>query len=251
MSLRIVGVAMGMLLFTGAAPAALVGPGDLAFTGFNADGDDDFAVVALEEIAEDTIVFFTDRNWTGSTFDGFEGTLEWKATGGPVAAGTVLQFSDVAGTESASAGTILAVSGTFNLSGSGDAIYAFLNSPSSPTFLAAIANDTGAVDLTGTGLSDGTTAQVISGDEDVMAYSGPRSGQTSFAGYLSLIGDDANWITQDGTGDQSADGDAPDSPFDATAFTTSPIPEPSSLTTFAALAICFALVCRRRRRGRR
>ena len=67
-------------------------------------------------------------------------------------------------------------------------------------------------------MSEGSTAVVFTGNEDIMAYTGARSGQTA-AGFRSLIGNTANWTTQNGNGDQSADTTAPDVPFDATAFT--------------------------------
>ena len=51
---------VAFLLF-GAGPAhAELGTGDIAIVAFNADGDDDFAIVALAEIFGETI-YFTDK----------------------------------------------------------------------------------------------------------------------------------------------------------------------------------------------
>jgi hypothetical protein len=51
-----------------------VGPGSIAFTGFNADGNDNLAFVALETIAAGTVITFTDNEWGGSSFNTGEST---------------------------------------------------------------------------------------------------------------------------------------------------------------------------------
>ncbi|NJL21154.1 MAG: hypothetical protein HC895_10555 [Leptolyngbyaceae cyanobacterium SM1_3_5] len=76
--------------------------------------------------------------------------------------------------------------------------------------------------LTNTGLTAGVTAidlSTLDDDADIASYTGARTGLTSFSDYRSLINNPANWIAQDGTGDQSVDGNQPDVPFSATAFT--------------------------------
>jgi len=45
-----------------------LGPGSIAFVGFNADGNDNLAFVALETIAAGTQIHFSNRGWTGSGF---------------------------------------------------------------------------------------------------------------------------------------------------------------------------------------
>ncbi|MEZ6146915.1 MAG: hypothetical protein R3B91_16155 [Planctomycetaceae bacterium] len=49
---------VGMMHIGDDAFGDLVGPGDIAFVGFNADGDDDFAFVTLVEIAANSTVYF-------------------------------------------------------------------------------------------------------------------------------------------------------------------------------------------------
>jgi hypothetical protein len=104
-------------------------------------------------------------------------------------------------------------------------VYAFQGSASALGaigFLALVANHT--LDpVAGTGLSAAHGAYLPS-SSDIAAYTGARSSQTSFAGYLALISNSANWISQDATGDQIADGTAPDLPFDATSFTLAASP---------------------------
>lgn len=202
-----------------------LGPGDIAFTGFNADGNDDLAFVALVPIPGGEVIFFTDNEWNGSALTTGEGTATWTAPLAGIAAGDIVTLNDLSGTETTSIGAIT-VSGSFNMGGSNEGVLAYQGTDAStPTsFLAIIGNDsdtsTGFGDLTGTGLANGVDAIFITGDEDIMAYTGARIGEASFADYLPLLVDSLNWITQDGSGDQSGDATAPDLPFDSTAFVT-------------------------------
>jgi hypothetical protein len=109
--------------------------------------------------------------------------------------------------------------GSFNIGGSGDTVYAYQGvSVTEPTgFLAVIANWAG--DSTdNTGLAPNEIV-ILATNVDIAAYTASRSNKPTFAGYLDSLADSANWITEDGSGDQSTDGTAPDVPFDTTAFT--------------------------------
>ncbi|HTU10086.1 MAG TPA: choice-of-anchor I family protein [Allosphingosinicella sp.] len=198
-----------------------LGAGSIAFTGFNADGNDDIAFVALDDIPAGTVIYFSDREWQGSAFNTGEGELAWTATS-TVAAGTVVTISSYSAAPTASTGTI---SGASGLGASDEIIYAFVGSPNMPSaFLAAIANSGFAVDggtLAGTGLTVGQTAidlSALGGSPDIAIFTGARSGQGDFGDYAAIINNSANWIGQDGSGDQSVDLTAPDLPFDPTAF---------------------------------
>ncbi len=93
--------------------------------------------------------------------------------------------------------------------------------------------------LTGTRLTVGVNAldlSVLDDGLDVAAFSGARSGQGSFADYVGVINNPANWIAQDASGDQSADGKAPDVPFSATAFIVGAA-TPSPATEFGGIKI--------------
>ncbi|MEZ6146914.1 MAG: PEP-CTERM sorting domain-containing protein [Planctomycetaceae bacterium] len=117
-----------------------------------------------------------------------------------------------------------------------------------PAFLSVIANEADAPnspDLTNTGLTDGVNAQIIDGDEDVMAYTGLRNNLSSFAAYAAQISNDANWTTADGTGDQSGGF----LPFNATPFETANVPEPISLA-MVGCGILGMMLGRRRRHAR-
>ena len=71
--------------------------GDIAFTAFNADGDDDFAIVALVDIPANTNIYFSDNepNSDGTGFADYnEGQLKWATGGSTISAGTIFVFTD-------------------------------------------------------------------------------------------------------------------------------------------------------------
>jgi hypothetical protein len=202
-----------------------LGPGAIAFTGFNADGNDDLAFVALVAIPANETIFFTDNEWNGAAigaggaFNTGEGLITWTAPASGVAAGTVVTLNSLSIVgRSTSVGSVTG-SGSFNLGGSAETVYAYQGTASSTltAFLAVIA--THAADSTvGTGL-DASHIINLTVDVDIAAYTGLRNNKTTYAGYLASFANSANWITQDGTGDQSGDTTAPDVPFDTTVFT--------------------------------
>lgn len=212
-----------------ASPVVRLNPGAIAFVGFNADGNDDLAFVALTAIAENDVIRFTDNEWNGSplvsggAFVNFnEGVINWTAPVGGITAGTVVRLSNLATpTPVASAGN-LTRSGDFDIGAENEMIYAYQGTAQIPTgFLAVIA--THSVDSTiGTGLN-ASHVIYLPNDRDVAAYNGSRSSEASFPAYLMLLGVAANWVTEDGPGDQSANGIAPDVPFAATAFTVTSV----------------------------
>ena len=194
----------------------MANPGDIAFIGYNADGNDDFAIVVVNDLDGSSTpieINFTDNEWDGSNFNSGEGVLTWTISTN-ITAGTVITFNSVSSGATVSTGS---VSGSMALAATDEAIYAFEGDISSPTsFLAAFANDDGQLNLSNTGLTLGTTAIEIDGDEDVATYTGTRADLP--INLLTTINDPSNWTTQDGTGDQSNDGNAPDLPFDTTIF---------------------------------
>jgi len=196
--------------------------GDLSFIGFNADGNKDFAIVALADITTNSIVYFSD-NEPNAAGDGFatstEGILKWDSGLTLIEAGTIIIFSDVssAANRAVSIGTIEATDGSINLSASGDGLFAVKTtldaSPESATnittWIAGIQNTTSTAasirgDLTNTGLTVGTHYVVFasSGTPDAGYFSSSRTDQTSYANYLTQIGTVGNWtITSPSDGD--------------------------------------------------
>jgi len=202
--------------------------GSIAFTGYNGDGNDNIAFVVLEEITAGTDIHFADQTWDGTSFAATETFWTWTATS-TVAAGTIVRIDNFfSGTLTADVGSVAFTDATGRgLSASFETIYAYIGTPSVPTtFLAAIAtknfNSTadGGV-LTNTGLIEGQTALSLNdnGGVDIGAFTGGRGDQVTFADYLPIINNPANWTTQDAAGDQSNDTTAPDVPFSTTAFT--------------------------------
>ncbi|MBR1212311.1 choice-of-anchor I family protein [Bradyrhizobium sp. JYMT SZCCT0180] len=209
-----------------------LGPGSIAFVGFNADGNDGFAFIVVDPIAAGSVIRFSDNEWngqaigSGGAFNTGEGGLTWTNGASDLAPGTVVEFlnTSVAATRSANIGTISG--GTIALGNSGESIYAFDGtSESVPTiFLAAVTNTnggfttaTGSGLLGGTGLTAGSTALVLplTDGADVAAYN-PTIGGFSFASRdaaLVAFNTTTNFVAQSGSGDQDGDGTTPDAPF--------------------------------------
>ena len=240
---------LGCGLF-GSLPAQTTG--DLAFTGFNADGNDGFAFVTLVDIPANTDIWFTDEEWDATTMafasPTGEGDVVWSHTA-LVPAGTVIDVDGLSSTPVASLGTIVpGTNGGAGLSSSDEGIYVYLGTQRAPTvFLTAITNSTwgsGAGDLPAA-LTAGTNALELANAADVAAYTGPRLGQATLAGYLTPLYDLSNWIFDDGSGDQSLDGNAPDIPFDITPFATGtadltpPVPTAATLTSQTSVLLTF------------
>ena len=206
--------------------------GGIAFTGFNADGTDDIAFVAIQALDAGTVIYFTDNEWNGTVFtDAAEGRASLTLTSA-VAAGTIITISSMSGpTPTSSTGTYVNLTNSINLNAGDEVLYAYLANSGTPTvptvFIAAVANGgfspANGV-LTGTTLTEGANALNLGArddDLDIAAYIGPRTGQASYADYLAIINNPiaANWNFQDATGNQDVDLTAPDIPFSATGFT--------------------------------
>src|SRR5262245_32107021 len=164
-----------------------LGPGSIAFVGFNADGSDGFAFIVIDPIAAGTVIRFSDNEWNGQAigaggaFNTGEGGLTWTNGASELAAGTIVELLNTssASTRSVNIGTISG--GTIALGNSDESIFAFIGtSETAPTtFLAAVTNTnggfttaTGSGLLSGTGLTAGSTALVLPRTDgaDVAAY---------------------------------------------------------------------------------
>ncbi|MEQ9265111.1 MAG: T9SS type A sorting domain-containing protein [Balneolaceae bacterium] len=183
--------------------------GDIAFIGFNADGNDDLVFVVLETLPGSLDIYITDNEWDGSAMTTGEGFVVYTTPSSGLAIGTVVSLVDIAssGSLTASVGSIADGSGSLNISGSGDEIYAYTGTgeTSVTTFLAAITNASSwaASELSNTNLTSGTTALVVGdGNDDNGEYTGSREGDLSTINTnIQNVG--SNWTTTDGSGDQS------------------------------------------------
>ena len=245
--LSIVAAAVLPMIFTQTSHATLA-IGDIAFVGYNVDSNEAFAIVALADITAGQTVFFTDDDLTSGTDFGSrtEGTFQW--TTGAVSAGTVVVFSSLTAAPAVSSGSITEPDTDFNLSGGGDSIIAYtttggFDDTASP--IAAIENENNNFGAIGsTLLVEGTNYLDVSdgsGSPDGGQYIGPRDTATSFAEYLTLINNPANWDTE------TSDGNAI-LPFDATSFSLAAIPEPSSMLFATLLATGLSVSAARRKR---
>jgi hypothetical protein len=187
-------------------------PGDIAFIAFNADGDDDLAIVTLADLTANTTIYITDNESDGiGGITSGEGTLTWFTGNTAIKAGTVIIFTDIDNSTNLNFGAsigLLSKTGSFNISSSKDGIIAFLGTDdSSPTsFIAAIQIgnepdqlglfDADEITLTNTSLVIGNSILVFdsSASPDGAVYNASRSSQTSYNNYYSLLIDDAsNW----------------------------------------------------------
>lgn len=205
-----------MLLFSGIVNAQIT-TGDISFTGFCADGDDNIAFVTFEEIPANTTIYFCDSEWNGTSFGTDENDFTWNSGLTSIPAGTVITIDNLDAAITSNYGT---VTGGTGISKSGEAVFAFLGTGlrQPTTMLAAIANQAGAFGtLENTGLQSGLTAIVLTETADIAMYNGPRTGIDK-NGYLSYLNNMSNWLIQDTDNDDQNDGISPDLPFDATAF---------------------------------
>ncbi|MBK8425641.1 MAG: hypothetical protein IPL27_06480 [Lewinellaceae bacterium] len=79
----------------------MLAPGDLAIIALK-DGTDDFAFVPFVNLAEGTVIYFTDNGWTGTGFrntgmppsgEGNEDIMRFTVPAGGIVAGTVIPMT--------------------------------------------------------------------------------------------------------------------------------------------------------------
>ncbi len=206
--------------------------GDIMFVGFNADGNDGFSLVALADIPAGSTIYFTDNEWNGldigegGAFNNHdEWELTWDTGSTIIPAGLVVIFNETSLSSNDGYGVSHgSITGNIKLTKDDEVLYTFQGTDKfTPiTFLSAIANngfnETNGT-LTKTDLTAGINAISISGDKDIMIYTGSTECDfTLAASCASNIANPNNWATEDGPFDQSADGNFPDFPADVPPF---------------------------------
>lgn len=249
-------IVAGLVLCLQSPVRGALAAGDVAIVAVNSSGSDDFAWVALTNIAAGTTLNFTDSSWQGTSPGSFRSTehsggaapLTWSSTSA-VAAGTVIRYTGTT-TNLWSLGTRGGT--TIPLSTNGDQLFVFTGAASSPTFLYGLnfAN-TGWIPSTTTSsssntsnipttLTSGSTAANV-GNFDNSYYSGPLTGTKSTI--LANLANSSNWTKRNTT--------AYSSTLWASSFTLSPsspstAPEPSGILMSGIVALFGAAYCRRR-----
>jgi hypothetical protein len=220
--------------------------GSIAFTGFNADGNDALAFVVLTDIKPGEQISFTLGVWSGAanSFGANAITVTWTAPASAlVAAGTVIVLSTLDTTPSANIGTLteardmLGDPATFELDQISIVLaYEGPRNLSPTNFVTGISgspfgwNYVGTGDgIAGTGLTDGVTAHHLGGGfNQIAAYTGPRviTGDVlADAARINLgydpVSFEVYWQYETGSGTdtgESSNGVFPDLPFNTTSF---------------------------------
>src|SRR5262245_42020526 len=117
-----------------------LGPGSIAFIGFNADGNDGFAFIVIDPIPAGTVIRFNDNEWNGlaigagGAFNTGEGSLTWTNGGSDLPAGTIVELLNTSSTTTRSVNIGTLSGGTIALGNSDESIFSFIgSSESSPT----------------------------------------------------------------------------------------------------------------------
>ncbi len=186
---------------------------DILFVGFNADGDDDFSVLLMNDFEPFTELYFTDNepNVDGDGNVGGEGVLLWNSGSAVLKKGTIVVFTDVDNGANAnfgsSVGSLSIVNAGFNISASGDVLYATYGDPSAnevSTWVAAIQNsNTGyEANFAETGLSSALNYVIIdaTASKDGGAYLFENTIH-NIEETRGLILDEENWLTNTSDGE--------------------------------------------------
>ncbi len=196
-------------------------PGDLLFIGYDADNED-IAFVVTRPIAEGEVIYFTDDEWNGTSFNQNEQLIEWIVPAGGLPLGTVVNI-DMQANGAASSATIDAggdvdyIRGGGQLATANEMFWAFQgdrvgNTVTPTNFIGVIANEaTGnnnqTPNLTGTGLTPTNGAIIIDGDEDFMEFA--LDDPAVYANrdeLIAAVSDLSNWETEDGIGNNNPNG---------------------------------------------
>ncbi|MEN8927853.1 MAG: hypothetical protein ABF242_07850 [Flavobacteriales bacterium] len=219
--------------------------GDLLFISYNADGNDGLGLVALEDIPASSIIHFNDNEWNGSAIgsggafnNNNETEMSWNSGTAIIPAGTVILFRDIDDTGNALYGAYVngivtgTMTGNMALAASNEVVYCFtgVDNETPSVFITAISSDgfTGANgQLNNTNLTAGINAVEFFGDIDVAEFTtltGCNKAQIQLA-----IANTSNWITDNGSGNQSNDGGADFPPNSTPTFTICPVLAPGGI----------------------
>jgi len=197
--------------------------GDIFAIGWNADADDDILFLSFVDIESGTKIYFRDDEYNNGWVDNNEGCFSWTCPVDGISAGDVVEIFDCSlNPPTASVGSCIFEDGSFNISGTENAVYVYTSSSGwnsgTFTFITAFCNQS-TLDglLNGTSLTEGTDAWAW-GNVDNWKYNGSRSG-ASIAAVKALVQNSDNWESNDST------------PY---TFSTDPFTLPVTLSAFTA-----------------
>ncbi|MGY5352103.1 hypothetical protein ACXGQW_06000 [Wenyingzhuangia sp. IMCC45533] len=181
--------------------------GDILFTGFNADGDKDFSIVAMVTLNPNTTIYFTDNepNAAGNGNMGSEGVLKWVTGSNTINAGDIIVFTDVDNDSNSSFGSsvglLTTVDAGFNISASGDVIYATYGDPTTNSvtkWICGLQNSNTSLEpnfgQTSLSLSENYIVIDETASKDGGTYNGVRENKTG-AEFVALLLDENQWFT--------------------------------------------------------
>ena len=131
---------------TASAAGTNLFPGDIVFVGLNSDGDDEFAMLLLRDIAAGTSFYITDKGWDGAYFvdNSGDGIWRWTASSA-MSAGDIIHIKTT-NNGVIEEGSLAATPGSINwvenngtvISYSGDQVFLYQGPHDDPTFIAGI-----------------------------------------------------------------------------------------------------------------
>ncbi|MFM1998144.1 MAG: hypothetical protein RL204_91 [Bacteroidota bacterium] len=160
--------------------------GDIAIIGFNYDDPDQILFVPLVDLAQGTQISFTDNGWNGTSLTTNEGTFVWTASS-PISKGTTISINPTG----------------ISFSTSGDQIFVYQGSSTSPTFIFGLSTKswvTGSISASTSRkpstLTTGTNAIAFSTERD-NGYFNQVSVTGTKAQALALIANTTKWTRGD------------------------------------------------------
>ncbi len=185
--------------------------GDVVITGLNSTNPDQFSFVPLVDLAASSTLTFTDNAYTGTALGTSEGNLTYTAPAiGGLTKGSkvVLQVASGVVTVVSGLGTGTATS-SFALNASGDNLFVYQGSSTSPNFLFGVNTNTSYLTSGSTtasttylppGLTIGTSAVEALGKSTSLAvanaeYDHTKGTSGSYSAVLALVANVDNWTT--------------------------------------------------------
>jgi|1048.fasta_scaffold01933_2 hypothetical protein len=186
-------------------PISPLSAGDLAIIAYrtSANVDDEFAVLALNDVDGDISVTFTDAKFTSNAVPQCSNGLVWVTPKGGLKAGTVV----VVGNDNGTVDTGSISGKTFGLSSSGDQIIAYCGTYYNPTHITALSTNAWATSNTSCSGSNSLIPSTLTNSNNAISHQSTKGGNGTntmnayyngitdgtAADLLAAIMDTANW----------------------------------------------------------